>query len=241
MLCSRDVFEKIDGFDEDYPLYYEDTDICYRIYKSGKKVYFFSDASIIHYGNQSGIQRFGDQTVLMYYKAKHLFLKKHYTLPTRLLHRILMSVLLTWRLIVSFISDPRQKTTDRKFLLLGIGIQWGIDRERNAGRAGVVHQDVHGTQLCPHPLEGPRDGGLVGDVEADGERSAAGPDLPGNGGNLLARAGGDGDGGALAGEEAGRGGADAASPSRDKGHPARMCACLHGHHYTGRAAPARRR
>ncbi|OGL44065.1 MAG: hypothetical protein A2161_14600 [Candidatus Schekmanbacteria bacterium RBG_13_48_7] len=125
MLFKREDFEGLRGFDEDFHLYHEDTDICYRVHKTGKKVYFFPDASIIHFGNQSGKKRFGDQTILKYYEAKHLFLKKHFSGWVLLVYRFLMTCLLTSRLVYSLIFDLQQKYTDRNFLFKGIKIQIG--------------------------------------------------------------------------------------------------------------------
>lgn len=48
MLFPSNVFEAIGGFDENYFLYYEDVDICARLWRSGYKVVFCPSASIIH-------------------------------------------------------------------------------------------------------------------------------------------------------------------------------------------------
>ena len=48
MLIKKDLFEKVGGFNEKYFLYYEDVDICKKIQKTGKKVYFYPGVSIKH-------------------------------------------------------------------------------------------------------------------------------------------------------------------------------------------------
>ena len=48
MLISRDIFEKLEGFDEKFFLYYEDVDLCKRIRESGKKIYYYPGVSIKH-------------------------------------------------------------------------------------------------------------------------------------------------------------------------------------------------
>jgi len=45
-----DTFNKLDGFDERFFFYHEDTDLCYRLKKLGGVVYYFPETSIIHYG-----------------------------------------------------------------------------------------------------------------------------------------------------------------------------------------------
>lgn len=48
MLFNSSDYMKIGGFDESYFLYYEDVDICIRLWKSGLKVALCSNAQTIH-------------------------------------------------------------------------------------------------------------------------------------------------------------------------------------------------
>lgn len=47
-LIKRDLFNQIGGFDEKYFLYYEDIDLCNKIQKLGKKIYYYPKAAIKH-------------------------------------------------------------------------------------------------------------------------------------------------------------------------------------------------
>jgi GT2 family glycosyltransferase len=53
MLIRRNVFETIGLFDEDYFMYAEETDFCYRARKAGYKTFFFPRVEIIHFGGGS--------------------------------------------------------------------------------------------------------------------------------------------------------------------------------------------
>jgi GT2 family glycosyltransferase len=48
MLVKKEVFERIGGFDENYFMYSEDTDICLRLSRAGFKNYYFSQYFIVH-------------------------------------------------------------------------------------------------------------------------------------------------------------------------------------------------
>lgn len=48
ILFKKEVYKDLNGFDESYFLYYEDIDICLRIWSSGKKVAVVSSVSITH-------------------------------------------------------------------------------------------------------------------------------------------------------------------------------------------------
>lgn len=54
LLVRKDVFEKIDGFDEQFtPAYYEDTDLCFAIRKLGYKVIYQPKSNVIHFEGAS--------------------------------------------------------------------------------------------------------------------------------------------------------------------------------------------
>lgn len=68
MIVRRDVFEKIEGFDEDYFIYLEETDLCWRIWLNGYKVVFAPTSVVYH--------AFGDINKLRLMRTK--FLSKYY-------------------------------------------------------------------------------------------------------------------------------------------------------------------
>jgi len=50
MFCSADAVRQLNGFDERFFFYSEETDLCYRFKKNGGKIFFLPEVSIIHYG-----------------------------------------------------------------------------------------------------------------------------------------------------------------------------------------------
>lgn len=53
MLWRTDVFRRLEGFDEDFFLYYEDVDICARLQREGFRVLAVPDVSVTHYARRS--------------------------------------------------------------------------------------------------------------------------------------------------------------------------------------------
>jgi len=53
MLFPRQVFEKLQGFDERYFLYYEDVDLCGRLHLAGYKVGVCPQAKVVHHAQRS--------------------------------------------------------------------------------------------------------------------------------------------------------------------------------------------
>lgn len=80
---KREIFNQLNGFDEDYFMYGEDLDICLRIKKSGYRNYYYPGTSILHFkGQSSKTRRF--RTFVDFYMAMLIFAKKHhnYHMPT---------------------------------------------------------------------------------------------------------------------------------------------------------------
>lgn len=53
---KRDIIKEIGGWNEQFFLYSEDLEICYRYRLNGVKSYRINSIQIIHYGNQSGVK-----------------------------------------------------------------------------------------------------------------------------------------------------------------------------------------
>jgi len=78
MLIEKSVFERIGGFDSDFFLYGEDTDICLRVRQLGYEVGYCEDAKITHVG---GASEQSASTLDKYLRKKrgfYLFCRKHY-------------------------------------------------------------------------------------------------------------------------------------------------------------------
>jgi len=75
MLVRRKVFEGIGMFSEDYFMYAEDLDLCYKAIHAGFRNYYVGEATIIHYAGKSSAPVW--QTV-MKLKSELRFCAKHY-------------------------------------------------------------------------------------------------------------------------------------------------------------------
>jgi GT2 family glycosyltransferase len=83
MMIRKEVLDKIGYLDERFVMFVEDVDICYRVWKSGYKVYYFPDAKIIHYGGVS-TSREPLKMIIEHHKSMYKFYKKHYLVRGRL-------------------------------------------------------------------------------------------------------------------------------------------------------------
>ncbi|OGS03924.1 MAG: hypothetical protein A2204_03190 [Elusimicrobia bacterium RIFOXYA1_FULL_47_7] len=70
LAIKRDTFNQIGGFDDKYMLYFEDVDLCKRIYSIGKKVYYYPEAVVTHHYQRESANRFNKRT---YWHIKSAF------------------------------------------------------------------------------------------------------------------------------------------------------------------------
>jgi GT2 family glycosyltransferase len=76
MMVRRNIFNQIGGFDENFFMYFEDIDLCWRIKQRGWQVTVCPKVSLIHFVGQSagGFK----QRKKYYYQSQDYFFKKHY-------------------------------------------------------------------------------------------------------------------------------------------------------------------
>jgi GT2 family glycosyltransferase len=90
MFVRKSVLDKVGYFDEDYFLYGEDIDLCYRIKENGFKIMYVPEVKILHVkGVSSGIKEHSrnlsaadtqtkNSSVQYFYGTMKTFYKKHY-------------------------------------------------------------------------------------------------------------------------------------------------------------------
>lgn len=78
MMLRRELVAEIGLFDEQFFMYSEETDFCYRAKKGGWKVCFLPDAEIIHLGGSSTKAQSTDMFIELH-KSHHRFIAKYHT------------------------------------------------------------------------------------------------------------------------------------------------------------------
>lgn len=78
MLIRGETFRRLGGFDEEFGMYFEETDLCRRLHNGGFKVAFYPDARVIHRHGASTAQTSVRQ--VEYYLSYIRFFRKHHGL-----------------------------------------------------------------------------------------------------------------------------------------------------------------
>jgi GT2 family glycosyltransferase len=77
IMFRRDILKSLHSFDERFFFHFEESDLCYRIWKTNRPVLFCPDAEITHLGGQS-VGRFPIRFALETYRSGYRFFYKHY-------------------------------------------------------------------------------------------------------------------------------------------------------------------
>lgn len=101
MMMRRSVFERVGGFSEEYFMYAEDFDLCYKMAAAGLRNYYCGDATLIHYGGGSSARQSVNQwATRMNFRAMVLFLRKTRGTTYALAYRMTMFAVALCRLAV---------------------------------------------------------------------------------------------------------------------------------------------
>ncbi len=78
MMVKREVIDKVGVLDDDFFMYAEDIDWCYRIKAAGWKIIYYPEAEMIHLKGQSSKKKRKYKTIYQFHKTMLQFYNKHY-------------------------------------------------------------------------------------------------------------------------------------------------------------------
>jgi GT2 family glycosyltransferase/lipopolysaccharide/colanic/teichoic acid biosynthesis glycosyltransferase len=123
MMFRREVYDQIGGLDEDYFMYGEDLDYCYRIKQAGWKIYYTPSTKLIHYKGESAKLATFDNFVV-FYKAMDIFVQKHFSRGYYILLDVFLRIGIFARGILTFFAKFLHKHTIMQVdgIVLALGI-----------------------------------------------------------------------------------------------------------------------
>jgi GT2 family glycosyltransferase len=77
LLVDRELFLEVGGFDEDFFMFSEDTDLAYRFEQHERGVSWVSDAPVMHVGATS-VEEVSDRRIVEYVRSQARYMRKHY-------------------------------------------------------------------------------------------------------------------------------------------------------------------
>lgn len=77
LILRREALEQVGLMDENYFMYSEEMDLCYRLQQGGWPLYWVPQSQVVHYGGQS-TRQVAAKMFLCLYESKLMFIRKHH-------------------------------------------------------------------------------------------------------------------------------------------------------------------
>jgi GT2 family glycosyltransferase len=139
MLLRRDVFERAGMFTEDYFMYAEDLDLCYKVKALGFRNYYVGKAQVIHHGGRSSdLVNVSNWSIIMRFKAVHKFCVKRQGSLYGSLFRATMGVAALLRVVVLSLAKPFAGNDLRKQSIKNSTSKWWAVLKWSYGVDGAV-------------------------------------------------------------------------------------------------------
>lgn len=91
LMVRRTALDEVGILDEDYYMYTEEVDLCFRLRKAGWRVYWLPQAKVLHWGGQSTRQMRGEM-FLRLYESKILFFRKHHGPAAAVAYKVILAL-----------------------------------------------------------------------------------------------------------------------------------------------------
>lgn len=77
MIVRKKVFEQVGLLDENYFLYWEDSDFCFRVQEKNWKIYYYPFFRVLHYGGKGGTQRQPLKNLWYFHRGLFIFYRRY--------------------------------------------------------------------------------------------------------------------------------------------------------------------
>jgi GT2 family glycosyltransferase len=117
LMVRRQTLEQVGLLDEDYFMYTEEVDWCYRIRRAGWHIYWVPASTVIHYGGQS-TQQVATNMFLQLYKSKVHYLRKHHGTVPATIYKVILYITGLLRVLLAPLAALVQPSRRQQVRLL---------------------------------------------------------------------------------------------------------------------------
>lgn len=128
LFIKSDLFESLNGFDKDYFMFFEESDLCKRVRESNYRVIYYPSVGIQHIGSVSGKKDYTLYTIRTY-SSKYIYISKHFHFSKQAMMKILLRVelfsqLIIWILLFPFIREKSNQKINAFIKLIKTGFKY---------------------------------------------------------------------------------------------------------------------
>jgi hypothetical protein len=78
LMVRRSIIDEIGPLDDDFFMYWEDLEFCYRVKMKGWKVVCIPSETVIHYEGKSTLKKISSRCIIEFNRSAYLYYKKHH-------------------------------------------------------------------------------------------------------------------------------------------------------------------
>jgi GT2 family glycosyltransferase len=117
LMLRKDVLDQVGFLDEDYFMYSEEVDLCYRVQRAGWRLFWVPQAEVVHFGGQS-TQQVPTEMFLNLYHGKIKYFRKHDGWLAAQIYKLILMIASLSRLILTPFTLFEHSSRRQKHLTL---------------------------------------------------------------------------------------------------------------------------
>ncbi|OGJ84550.1 MAG: hypothetical protein A2268_11215 [Candidatus Raymondbacteria bacterium RifOxyA12_full_50_37] len=107
MMVRREVFKAVGLFSQEYFMYVEDVDLCFKARRNGWMTAYIGNARVVHFGGGSSEKnRQGNFASVMMRESNYLFFQKYHSAGYALAYRAIMAMTAAFRMVLLTFALP---------------------------------------------------------------------------------------------------------------------------------------
>ena len=117
LMLRKDVLDQVGFLDEDYFMYSEEVDLCYRVQRAGWRLFWVPQAEVVHFGGQS-TQQVPTEMFLNLYHGKIKYFRKHDGWLAAQIYKLILMIASLSRLVLTPFTLFEHSSRRQKHLTL---------------------------------------------------------------------------------------------------------------------------
>jgi len=117
LMLRKDVLDQVGFLDEDYFMYSEEVDLCYRVQRAGWRLFWVPQAEVMHFGGQS-TQQVPTEMFLNLYHGKIKYFRKHDGWLAAQIYKLILMIASLSRLVLTPFTLFEHSSRRQKHLTL---------------------------------------------------------------------------------------------------------------------------
>ena len=117
LMLRKDALDQVEFLDEDYFMYSEEVDLCYRVQRAGWRLFWVPQAEVTHFGGQS-TQQVPTEMFLNLYHGKIKYFRKHDGWLAAQVYKLILMIASLSRLVLTPFTFFEQSSRRQKHLTL---------------------------------------------------------------------------------------------------------------------------